>query len=250
MKFKLLILSFLVSFTALAQNRTSPTDSISGHRNTIRWNLTPMAVIGPKSFVIGYERIIKPYQSFSFNIGYLEKAPMEDLDGNPIHIFDQNNKGGFDFTADYRFYFKKRNLRTAPDGLYWGPYIAYYNLWQDASLQLLDNGIIKNRINYHGRFSMYSAGIQLGYQFLLNDRFTVDLILMGPSYSYYTLNLKLDYEVQIDPSDPFYKEIIDLIMNSNSFISNFLRNQTLNSNGSLRFGYYGFRYGIQIGYHF
>ncbi len=251
MKILLLFFSLFIGLYVVAQTEnTKITDSLPEFKNTIRWNITPIAVVGPKSFVFGYERIVKPYQSFSFNIGYLEKAPMTDKDGNPIHIFDQSAKGGFDFAADYRFYFKKRNKKPAPDGLYWGPYTSYYGIWQDATLQLLDGDIIKNTIDYYGSISMYSAGVQLGYQFVIKERFTIDLVFFGPSYTYYDINMKLKYQIKIDPNDPFYQNIIDYITNSNSFLSNVLKNRTLNANGRLKFGYYGFRYGLQIGYRF
>ena len=251
MKTLLLFMSLFMGLSIVSQtNNEKLTDSLPEFKNTIRWNLTPIVFVGPKSIVLGYERILKPYQSFSINMGYLEKAPWEDEDGNPIHIFDENKKGGFDITGDYRFYIKKRNKHQAPDGLYWGPYAAYYVLWQDAKLQILDGDIVKNSIDFHGVLSMYSLGFQMVYQFLIKDKFTIDLILMGPSYTYFDMNLKLNYQIQIYPNDPFYKDIIEYLRNSNPMLFKFLENKTLSTNGRLKFGYYGFRYGLQMGYHF
>ena len=69
------VLALLIPALRLSAQQDSL--AYKGMRNTIRWNLTPNFVVGPKSFVFGYERVIKPWQSFSFNIGYMEKAPLK-----------------------------------------------------------------------------------------------------------------------------------------------------------------------------
>ena len=212
--------------------------------------MTPMAVVGPKSLVLGYERIVKPWQSFSINIGYLELAPYTNEDGEVIEFFDESKDGGFDISADYRFYFKKRNKFAAPDGLYWGPYAAYYGLWKDASVKIIDNGVIKNSANMDGSFHMISGGVQLGYQFVIKERFTIDLILMGPSLTYYSLDATLDFELDVNPDDPIYKEIYDKILAESPTLANFVKNKEFSAGGRLKFLSYGFRYGIQLGYRF
>ena len=240
-----------VLFSLLFINNLASQDSIvSNYKNTIRWNITPMAVVGPKSIVLGYERMVSDWQSFSINIGYLEMAPFTNEEGETIHIFDENKKGGFDFSADYRFYFKKRNKFKAPDGLYWGPYAAYYGLWSDASIKIIDNGVMKNTANINSGFHMISGGVQLGYQFVLKERFTIDLMLMGPSLTYYNMNATLDFDLDVDPNDPLYKEIYDKILDLSPTLANFVENREFSTNGKLNFLSYGFRYGIQLGYRF
>jgi len=240
----LIILLMSMSFQAISQ------DSTSARKNIIRWNVTPMFVVGPKSLVLGYERLLENSQSFSINLGYLETSPMTNEEGDPIQFFDESNKGGMDISLDYRFYFKKRNKYPAPDGLYWGPYASYYGVWQDASINLIDNDVIKNTANYKGRLNMYNVGVQLGYQFILNKKFSIDLILMGPSFSFYDLNMNLTFEKDIKTDDPFYQDLFEKIKDSSPWLSQFIKNQKFEANGRLKFGYYGFRYGVQLGYHF
>ena len=211
----------------------------------------PAFLVGPKSVVLGYERVLKPYRSFTINLGYLEKSPLKDAEGVPIKIFDQSSKGGFDFSADFRFYSKKRNRRHAPDGLYWGPYVSYYGVWQEGTINLFDDlGTIKNTVTFDGKFSMYSAGVQLGYQFVFKNRITMDLILFGPSLSFYSLDMGLKFKTEIDPDDPFYDDLMYFLEHSNGFLANFIRNQGFSSSGRLSFAYYGFRYAFQVGYNF
>ncbi len=249
MKYLLLIILSL-NVIGLKHVKASNGDSTKVRKNIIRWNPTPMLLVGPKSLVLGYERIIKKGQSISINIGYMEKAPLEDQDGVPLKIFDQSTRGGLDISLDYRFYFSKRNKYPAPDGLYWGPYIAYYGLWQDASLKIIDKGSVKNTVYYKGDFQMYSLGLQLGYQFIIKKRFSIDLILIGPSYSYYDLNLNLRFETDIDINDPFYQNLMDYLKENSPFISEFVKNKSFSANGRLKLNYMGFRYAIQFGYHF
>ena len=245
----LLLLSFtiLTGYQALYANNQ---DSTKVKRNIIRWNLTPMFVVGPKSLVLGYERITRPGQSFSINLGYLETSPFTNSEGDVIEIFDESNKGGIDISIDYRFYFKKRNKYPAPDGLYWGPYVSYYSVWQDASIRILDVNTVKNTAFYNSRFNMYNIGLQLGYQFIIKKRFSIDLMLMGPSYSYYDFNMNLRFETDINEDDPFYQDLFEKIKDYSPFLSNFIKDQKFEANGRLKFGYYGFRYGVQLGYHF
>ena len=244
-----ILLTFIIAII-FSLNINAQDSLMSKYKNTIRWNVTPMAVVGPKSIVLGYERLVSPWQSFSINIGYLEMAPFTNEDGEVIEIFDENDKKGFDFSADYRFYFKKRNKFVAPDGLYWGPYAAYYGLWKNASVNIIDNGQIKNTAHLNGSFNMISAGVQLGYQFVIKERFSIDLILMGPSLTYYNMDATIDFDLDVNPNDPIYKEIYDKIKDASPAIANFVKNREFSASGRLGFLSYGFRYGIQFGYRF
>jgi len=248
MKYVLIFLvSIFFSFTDLfAQDSLAHSNKL----NTIRWNPTPMALIGPKSIVFGYERVLFPNQSVSFNIGTLVKKPFTDKYGREFHFFDEHNTGGFLGSLDYRFYFKNRNKRLAPDGVYWGPYFSYYDLWFQGTTEILKNGATVNTIKVDAKLEMISAGLQLGYQFVIKDRFTIDMVLMGPSYSYYIASIGLDAEVELDKDSDFYKDLQDYLERITPGLSSILEKQELTSTGKLKFSYYGFRYLVQFGYRF
>ena len=248
MKIVFIILTFFLFNSVNAQQ--VDTVAHSNKKNTIRWNITPMFLLGPKSIVLGYERVLFPNQTISFNIGYLEKKPFTDEYGNNIYLFDNFDKGGFDFSLDYRFYFKNRNKRLAPDGVYWGPYFSYYNLWYEGESQIFDNNTTVNTIGIKTDLKMYSFGLQLGYQFVIAKYFTVDIIFIGPSFSHYELSLTYKAEIDIDENSEFYqqnKEIIEKIIPGASFI---LEDKIINSSGKLKFNSFGYRYLVQIGYRF
>ncbi len=250
MRRTILSIVFIALLSHFSYIHAADNDSTKVRKNIVRWNLTPMFVVGPKSIVFGYERVFNNNQSLSINVGYLEKAPLTNNEGEPIQFFDQSTRGGFDVSVDYRFYFKKRNKFPAPDGLYWGPYSSIYQLWQDASINLIDKNAIKNTAIYNADFKIINLGIQLGYQFVFKNRFTLDLMLLGPSYSHYSLEMNLKFKNDINIDDPFYQELYDKIVSSNPWIGEFIKNRKFEANGRLKFGYYGFRYGVQLGYHF
>jgi len=210
-----------------------------------------MFIFGPKSIVLGYERVVNSHQSFAINIGHLEKKPFSTKEGEDINLFDHNDRGGFAFTGEYRFYFKKRNTKPAPDGLYWGPYAGYYGLNFDGKSKITDESGIESDIELNSKLRLMSVGVQLGYQFLIiNDRFTIDLMLLGPSITNYKFELGLQTESSLDPESEYYddvKRILDFLIPGSGII---LDGQEFSGSGRLGFIKAGFRYGVQIGYHF
>ena len=229
----------------------SQTDSIrvQEKKNIIRWNMTPMFVIGPKSFVVGYQRVLEKGRSFSINAGYLELKPLTKKDGTVIKVFDESKRGGYDLAADFRFYFKNRNKYPAPDGLYWGPFAAIYNFNFEGKSEIFEDGI-ENTIGYKSNINMYSVGVQLGYQFIIKKRLSVDLILFGPSYTHYDFSMKFDSKIALDPNSQFYqdmKEILSTVIPGSEVI---LDGVDFSQGGRVKLNSFGFRYGIQVGYVF
>jgi hypothetical protein len=243
----LMILSGL-SFVGMAQTDSS---MVRERKNIIRWNVTPMAVVGPKSFVLGYERVLKNNQTISLNVGYLEMAPRVNSEGETVQLFGDVKRGGFDVSLDYRFYFKGRNKYPAPDGLYWGPYTSIYNLtFEGASNVFDDQGNQINTVGMDMGLTMYSLGAQLGYQFIIKDRFSIDLMLMGPSFTRYAFKMNFDAAVALDPDDPFYiglEKLLSTLVPGSEII---LDGAEFSATSNTKFSYVGFRYGLQLGYVF
>ena len=244
----LVIVLMFVSAVAVSQNDSN---TVKERRNIIRWNITPMAIIGPKSLVFGYERVLKNNQTISLNVGYLEMAPRKNKDGETVQLFGDVNKGGFDVSLDYRFYFKNRNKFPAPDGLYWGPYASMYNLSFDGRSKVYnDNGVQVNEVGIDASVNMYSLGIQLGYQFIIKKRFSLDLMLMGPSFTRYSFKMNFDAAVALDPDDPFYQGLEKLLSTLVPGSEIILDGAEFDVQGNTDFNFAGFRYGVQIGYVF
>lgn len=217
-------------------------------RNVIKWNLTPFLLWSRDNVNISYERVIGPHRSFSVNAGYFVFPSFGSYDS--LQIESARNKSGFSFSGDYRFYFKNRNAHNAPDGVYWGPYgsVHHYEFVNDFSIDTPSGS--SGNLSFDGNFNIVSLGVQLGYQFVIKERLTVDLIFMGPSFSYYSAKLKLDGEIDINEEDEYLQAIRDALVSKFPFLDDLLKDKEFNENGVTTALGPGMRYMIQLGYTF
>ncbi len=216
-------------------------------RNILKWNPTPMIWSG-KNVNLSYERVLKPNQSFSINAGYFVLPSTGIYDSVRFKV--SKNNWGFAFSADYRFYFKKRNTHNAPDGLYWAPYTSIHQTGFENIIELKDDNIGQGNIDLNARLSIYSAGIQLGYQFVIKERFTIDLVFIGPSFSVYSAKLKLSGDMDINEENEYYQMVKDMLLSKFPFLEDLVSHQQFTSSGVSTSMGFGFRYVLQIGYRF
>jgi len=241
------ILLFIGVTTIMAQDLVKDTTAIKQKKNTIRWNLTPM-MINVTNVTLGYERIIKENQSISINAGLLLFPEFLDNDSLEISYVEHGNRIGFSTAIDYRFYLKTKNLNNAPEGVYIGPYITYYQYAFNSKLRVIDNETITNDVGIDANFKMLSLGFELGYQFLFWDRLTLDMILVGPSLSFYHARADFTGELGLDVEDGEY--IKDALLDKYPWLNTFMDLGAINASSATgKFGM-GFRYVIQVGYHF
>ena len=129
----LILLCFFISLSALrAQSDTS-----KQYKNVIRYNLSGALVFGiDKYIVLGYERILKPNQSFSVNFGKAALPKLVSIVTDSFTLSKDVKNTGFNFSVDYRFYLKKENKFPAPHGLYIGPYYSFNQFNRDNRLDV------------------------------------------------------------------------------------------------------------------
>jgi hypothetical protein len=243
----LLLLLFLCIGSGLfAQNDS--TFAPGYKRNIVKWNMTPFILWSSRDINISYERILKPYRSFSVNLGYFELSVSGLFDS--LFISNSKYKGGFTISGDYRFYFKNRNRRTAPDGLYWGPYGSYHYTSFGSNVDVIKNDLINGSFRTDISLSIFSAGVELGYQFVIKKRLTVDLVFMGPAISFYGGKILLNGKYDVNQDHEYYEAIRDILINKFPFLDDLIKQGEVKGNGvSTSFGF-GMRYLIQIGYRF
>lgn len=242
-----IILLFIGISAVFAQDLVKDTTKAKQKKNIIRWNLTPM-IINVTNLTLGYERIVKENQSFSVNAGLLLFPDFLNNDSLEISYVEHGNKIGFSMAVDYRFYLKKKNLNNAPEGVYIGPYITYYQYAFDSKMRIIDNEEIANDIGIDANFKMLSLGFELGYQFLFWDKLTLDMILVGPSLSFYHAKANFTGELGLDVEDGEYLK--DALLDKYPWLNTFMDLGAINSSGAASTFGMGFRYVIQVGYHF
>jgi hypothetical protein len=219
-------------------------------KNVVRINITPMLLTGrPGSITMGYERMLHKRQSISTNIGHLQLPTLiTTSEGDPVTWISNERNTGLIGSVDYRFYFS-RNKYAKPDGLYWGPYATFYYIDNLSKVQFNgENVAVNGDVQLYG--NMLMAGAQLGYQFVLGNRWTIDLILFGPGVGYYNFSVLLDAETQLTGNEEYIRGIYDALITLYPGLKNLIDEDRLDGSGTTSFGGYGFRYVLQVGYRF
>lgn len=217
------------------------------YKNVLKWNPTPMILWSSKNLTFSYERIISPKQSITFSLGYLELPTFTSDSILNIISFTDRQKYGFNVNAEYRFYLTSRNGRPVPDGIYLAPYLSHYNYHFRNKVNSLTK--IDGEGTFDGDIYALNMGAELGYQFVFKNRITLDLVLLGPSLSYYFINLKaagsVDAEDLADMNQDFYNRLKDKFPQFGEG-----RNNEVHEKYRANAFSGGFRYLVQIGYRF
>lgn len=241
----------IISQPAAAQKGYTFPDSVKYKKNVIKWNMTPFILWSYKNINIGYERVLSPYRSFSVNAGYFELPQFSANLLDSLNIENSTDRSGYSFSGDYRFYFKKRNKKMAPDGLYWGPYGSFHHSRFENKIVLLNQDPALDAL-FGAKINIAAVGVELGYQFIIKERLSIDLIFMGPSISLYNFNMTFgaEGEADIDPDDEYFRAIYDILKGKIPGFDKLIQDGEVTTSGVSYNTGFGLRYMIQIGYRF
>jgi hypothetical protein len=215
-------------------------------KNTIRFNLTNPLIFG-NSYILGYERVVRPNQTFSINIGTFSLPQLGSLNlESNYNLTSTKNESGYSFSGDYRFYLGSVNKYGAPRGVYIGPYVSNNKAKRNISLTSTDVG--KFDVGY--TFSALTLGFQLGYQFVFWDRVSLDMILMGPGISGYSL--KTEVSTNLDPAKEaeLFQKINEALAEKIPGYSRVIAPGSITKAGTFNTTSFGYRYLIMLGFRF
>ena len=252
-KITLIILTgilLVIAESAIAQKGYEFPDSVDYKKNVIRWNLTPFLLFDKRNINIGYERAVQPFRSFSVNAGYFVLPSLVDGLYDSLNIERTGKKWGFSVAGDYRFYFKNRNTRMAPDGLYWGVYGSYYHYEFENTITVLDSDLIDGTATLASNINIFNAGVELGYQFIIKERLSIDLVFMGPSLSMYTKKFKLSGDLDADEESEYLQAVYDILKTTIPGFEQLVQDREVSTQGTNLSMGFGLRYMIQVGYRF
>jgi hypothetical protein len=246
-----LFIACFFSFTGIAAEMDSTrTDLQPIHRNVIKFNPTPMILWSWKNVTFSYERILNPRQSISFELGYLVFPKL--IDDTIIDLVNVNSseKWGLNATVEYRFYLTKLNTRPIPAGLYIGPYLTYYHYNFKTGLDIFPATVDTTGM-INGNFWAFNLGVELGYQFVFWKRWTLDMVLVGPSISYFGGSMEITGNLDGSQVQQINEELYDKLIARFPGITAFSTSgTTFQQTGKLDVFRMGFRYLVQIGFHF
>jgi hypothetical protein len=197
--------------------------------------------------IFQYERVTKPNQTFAITGGYQEFPASSDL-GARVAVKEDNQKYGLKIGAEYRFYLAKENKYKAPHGIYIGPYTTFHQFKNERTLEVDNNGT-KEEAVLNSKFEIFNIGFQVGYQFVLNNRWTIDLVFIGPSVSNYRIKADLSGDYTFTTED-ITNEIILAMIDKFPMLEEVINEQEATSSGKLDVWGYGYRYQLLVGYHF
>ena len=129
-----------------------------------------------------------------------------------------------------------------------GPYFSFHSFNNQRTLEIDNNGTLEQAI-LDSEFNIINIGFELGYQFVLNNRWTIDLLFMGPSISHYRYNLNLGGNYTFNKDDIENEIILDLI-DRLPLLEEVIDEKDVKASGELNTWGLGYRYQLQIGYHF
>lgn len=217
-------------------------------KNIIKWNLTPFILWGYQNINLSYERILKPDRSLSVNAGIFQLPTVGFYES--LNIDSSVKKAGFTISADYRIYLKKLNHNIAPRGVYWGPFASYHHYQFENNITVFDNANFEGSLVLDGKVNIFSSGIELGYQFIIKERLSIDLVFLGPSFTVYSGNLDLEGQLTSEEYQKYLEAIRDILISKIPLFNDLASDGNFNDKGtSTSFGF-GLRYLLQIGYRF
>ena len=138
----------------------------------------------------------------------------------------------------------------APDGLYWGVYGSYHHYEFENTITVLDSDIAAGTLTLGANVNIISAGVELGYQFIIKERLSIDLVFMGPSLAMYANKFVLGGNLEVDEEDEYLQAAYDILKNTIPGFEQLVQDRELSTNGANFSMGFGMRYLIQIGYRF
>jgi hypothetical protein len=220
------------------------------HKNVIKFNPTPMLLFGDvRNITFSYERMIKKNQSLVLQVGYLLFPKLvSDTIANLVTLTG-NTKYGTNLAFDYRYYPFSRNRRPAPDGLYLGGYLSYYGFQFKNNFDILYTNVDQQG-DITGKLHMINLGMELGYQFIFWKRFSLDLLLFGPSLSYFAGSLNIHGNLDEEEIKYLNEEVVQKLLDRFPQLKTLFTEEGLTFTGNRTQLTTFFRYSIQIGFHF
>jgi hypothetical protein len=216
--------------------------------NTIKVDLTSYWLYR-RSYVFSYERVVKPHQTFAITLGYQEFPKLVSFGGG-IHGEKEDKRVGYKVGGEYRFYLKRENKYLAPRGVYLGPYISYLFFNNERGMTIDNDDGTVDQAYLKTKLSVLNVGFQLGYQFVFKDRWTIDLVFIGPSVSRYTLDMKLDGNFTPDEGNDHANAIVDRLLDAFPLLDELVDEKEIDAHGKTSSMSYGYRYQTSIGYRF
>ena len=165
--------------------------------------------------------------------------------GDVIVSSETNGITGFSITPELRYYFNFCECGGSPSGFYTGLYTRFTKYYGDLTFNVWNGSEYYDAL-VTSNLREFGAGIQLGYQFVFKQRWTVDIMFAGPRLSTY----KLKADLESDDLEALVSAIEEGINERRAAIG--MDPISIDPSAELKanFGFKNFRYAIGVGFLF
>jgi hypothetical protein len=243
--FSVLLLVLAISVNTIAQKDSASIKHEKELKNIIKLNITSW-ILYSNGVQFAYERLLSNHTSVTLFGGYISFPMPSVIDNSPLNFDKNKTKSGYAFGSEFRFYLSKENKYDAPHGVYLAPFISFYHFNNQRYGKDTTN---QDQLTLNTTMDFLNIGGELGYQFVIKKRFTVDCVLFGPAISSYYFSLKLNGSNPGDYSEQV-QAILDAIKQKYPILKDLSNGEKVSTSGVSNFWSLGFRYVIQIGYRF
>jgi len=217
------------------------------HPNIIKINTLALPF---NNLSLYYERSIIPRLSAGIGFGYKYGGliPKVFSVNNSVIEFEMDKIQGYSITPDVRYYLKSCDAGKL-EGFYVGLYFRYTYYSTDVNFTYSQ---INLPVEYpHADMVMkeYGLGIELGYQLILWERFSIDFLFIGSRYSFYRIGYKFDTE----PSQEFLDDLsqhLNQVVDNLGIDYNVEVEQEKGTEFRASFPFLSMRFGLSLGFAF
>jgi len=248
--YQILLVSLIACDVCSAQVQKDSTKQMRQYKNVIRYNLSGALIFGLDRYIVfGYERVIRPNQSISVNVGGVKLPKLISINTDSFSLQKDNKSNGVNVSVDYRFYLGKENKFMAPRGAYIGPYYSYNKFTRDNQWQYT-KGMTGNYINTHTTLNINTIGFQFGYQFILWKRLALDFALVGPGFGIYNYKATFEGNVSAENKEQLVDGLKQLLTQKFPGMNFVFADKEIEADGVMKTNTLGYRYIVHIGFAF
>ena len=132
------------------------------------------------------------------------------------------------------------------------PFFSFYSLTNQNQIQPSGSIDPNDITTIDAKMDILNIGASLGYQFNIKNRFSIDMVLFGPSISSYKLNMDFNSGF-LPPYDEWSEGALalrDYLFAQHPWLETLVDDGNIDVRGKKAFWGMGFRYVIQVGYRF
>lgn len=221
----------------------------SARKNVVKFDISS-GILYNNAYNFTFERVIKKNRTLSFTLGSEQLPTLVSLFGNEDSAMTTTRKtaSGYKIGLDYRFYLAKENRYSGPHGVYIGPYMAYHNFKNDWNLSIKGTSGTQTGVA-NGKFQVFNIGFQAGYQFLINNRWSVDMSFIGASISHYRAKMDVTGNFNLEDAE-IEQAILDKLIEKFPLLGDLMDDGKVDKSGTRNNWGMGVRYMAHVGYAF